>query len=240
MKLLWVGSLVVAGIAALLGLLWLSGAYDTRGLIFVGSPEVYTRERLVNDRYDQDFWLHGQLKRLDESTAMLTSVIRQKVGVGVNLEIGAGDAPGSGAPGTGDGTTPGDVTIEMPFDQEFLIRASVRDAIRQLILENLLDDRHDLTGNSVYGLKFDMTVVAGDRTYASAFVKASIKARQLFSEEGPGSGTGGGRGPAEDPGSDEIGGAAACQAVLRQHDQQHRGAGEEPAPHQLHALQSLD
>ena len=203
MKRVWVGSLVVAGVAALLSLMWLTGAYDTRGMIFVGSPEVYTRERLVNDRYDQDFWLHSQLKRLDNSTALLTSVVRNKVNVGVNVDIGGGDAAGAGGAGTVGADTGGDVTVEMPFDQEFLIRASVRDAIRQLILENLLDDRHDLTGNSVYGLKFDMSVIAGDRTYASAFIKASIKARQLFSEEGPGSGTGGGRGPANNSDTDQ-------------------------------------
>lgn len=198
MKKFGIWTLVVAGVAVLLGLLWLGGAYDTRGQIFVGSPEVYTRERLVNDRYDQDFWLHSQLKRLDESTALLTSVVRGKTSVGVNIDVGGGDAGGGGAGGgAGSGDTGGDVSVEMPFDQEFLIRASVRDAIRQLILENLLDDRHDLTGNSVYGLKFDLTVVAGNRTYASAFVKASIKARQLFAEEGPGSGTGTGRGPAQ-------------------------------------------
>ncbi len=194
MKRFGIGTLVVGGLALLLGLLWLGGAYDTRGLIFVGSPEVYTRERLVNDRYDQDFWLHSQLKRLDQSTALLTSVVRGKTSVGVTVDMGGGEAGGASG-GSSEGG--GDVTVEMPFDQEFLIRASVRDAIRQLILENLLDDRHDLTGNSVYGLKFDVTVIAGKRTYASAFVKASIKARQLFSEEGPGSGTGGGRGPAQ-------------------------------------------
>ena len=53
-----------------------------------------------------------------------------------------------------------------PFDQDFLIRSGIRDAIRQLILENLLDDRHDLTGNSVYGLKFDISVIPGNQTYS--------------------------------------------------------------------------
>ncbi len=200
-----IGAAVVAAIAALLAVLWVGGAYDTRGLIFVGSPEVYTRERLVNDRYDQDFWLHSQLDRLDRSTALLTSVVRDHVGVSGGAAIGGAGGEVSAPPATGTGGSPlGDVTIEMPFDQEFLIRASVRDAIRQLILENLLDDRHDLTGNSVYGLKFDVTVVAGKRTYDSAFVRASIKAKQLFAEEGPGSGTGRGQGPARDPSSTET------------------------------------
>jgi hypothetical protein len=34
---------------------------ETTGRIYVDSPEVYTRERLVNDRYDQDYWLRQRL-----------------------------------------------------------------------------------------------------------------------------------------------------------------------------------
>ena len=39
----------------------------TTGRIYVESPGVYTRERLVNDRYSQDFWLKSQLMLLDQS-----------------------------------------------------------------------------------------------------------------------------------------------------------------------------
>ena len=34
------------------------------GKIFVDSPEIYTRERLVNDRFRQDAWLRGVLSRM--------------------------------------------------------------------------------------------------------------------------------------------------------------------------------
>ena len=34
----------------------------TFGVIHVDSPEIYTRERLVNDRYDQDHWLRQKLR----------------------------------------------------------------------------------------------------------------------------------------------------------------------------------
>ena len=184
------GLLALAALVAiivLIGLLYLVGAFNTYGTIFVGSPEVYTRERLVNDRYDQDFWLHNQLALLDQSNSLVTSVVRSNVGVGAKAVISASDtappaaAPPAGGPAANPPPAEG-VTVQMPFDQEFLIRAGVRDAIRQLILENLLDDRHDLTGNSVYGLKFDMTVLAASRTYDPAFVRVSVKAKELFSQ----------------------------------------------------------
>ncbi len=36
---------------------------STYGLIYIDTPEVYTRERLVNDRFQQDAWLRRQLNR---------------------------------------------------------------------------------------------------------------------------------------------------------------------------------
>jgi hypothetical protein len=231
---------VVAAVAVLFAVLWGAGAYNTRGLIFIGSPEVYTRERLVNDRYDQDFWLHSQLDLLDETTALLTSLARDTVSIGGSVEIGGADPPAVGTDG-GDAPAPAlpDITLQMPFDQQFLIRAGVRDAIRQLILENLLDDRHDLTGNSVYGLKFDISVIAGGSTYASAFVRASVKARQLFSEEGPQSGTGKGMGTgvgaADDPDSDEIG----LPRHVRQYFNSTISDIEQKTKHPLHTSYSL-
>lgn len=163
--------LFAAGLAA-----YLPRLSNTHGSIFVGSPEIYTRERLVNDRYDQDYWLHRQLALLDVSDDLLTGSSRSSINAGLNAGTAApADAPAPAAQAA--------VPESMPFDQQFLIRAGVRDAIRQLILENLLDDRHDLTGNSVYGLKFDLTVIAGAQTYDSAFAKVSVTAKSLFSEE---------------------------------------------------------
>ena len=42
-----------------------SAKNDPSGLILVGTPEVSTRERLVNDRLTQDHWLREQLKASD-------------------------------------------------------------------------------------------------------------------------------------------------------------------------------
>ena len=41
-------------------------SYATSGDILVDTPKVYTRERLVNDRFQQEAWLQDQLDRTDE------------------------------------------------------------------------------------------------------------------------------------------------------------------------------
>jgi len=49
-----------------------------------------------------------------------------------------------------------------------------REQIRSLMIENQLDDRHDLRGNSLYRLRFDATVLPGGNTRASAKVTISV------------------------------------------------------------------
>jgi hypothetical protein len=190
---------------------WLIGP---AGRIYVNSPGVYTRERLLNDRNDQDFWLRGQLKALDEYRVIdYATVAREQGSFGTgakdqqtgdplppNYDSGATPpAPGSPLPAPGiappasptapaqayDPKTDPTVRPMLSFVDAYTIRAAARDKIRQSVLENLLDDRHDLTGNSVYGLKFDTTVYPGRFTAGRAFVRLSITAGQseLFREE---------------------------------------------------------
>lgn len=146
--------------------------FSTTGKIYVDSPEVYTRERLVNDRYDQDHWLREQLKKLDNAKSLLTGIETRRI-------VG-GYGKGELRPETQE---PQYETLGVPFDQQFRIQSGVRDKIRQLVLENMLDDRHDLTGNSVYGLKFDMTVVPGENTHKRAFARISFSIDPLVKDE---------------------------------------------------------
>jgi len=172
------------------------------GAIIVSSPQVYTRERLVNDRYDQAHWLATQMHDLDASGDLLTGeVVEEKsysANAGVTIPssavygailklLGANASNGNqsdtatskdvgaAVPQKSSDTEvpkqnavspePSPVTPSdrgdrhLPFDLQFLIRNSIRDSIRELALENALDDRHDLRGNSIYGLKFDTTVI---------------------------------------------------------------------------------
>lgn len=151
------------------------------GKVYVSSPGVYTRERLVNDRNDQDFWLREQLQLLDDAQIGFSTVtsndlrLRADVAATPGGGAGAGELPAGETAGKGasDGQ-PAPAQPSLSFLDGFAIRTAARDSIRQSILENLLDDRHDLTGNSVYGLKFDTTVIPGKFTTGRAFVRLSI------------------------------------------------------------------
>lgn len=139
---------------------------ETYGQIFVESPEIYTRERLVNDRYNQDYWLRNQLTKLEDSADLFS----QKRAEMLNVWYGA-NRPEAPAPPT---------QLEAPpFEKEFELRSAMRDRIRQMILENLLDDRHDLTGNSVYGLKFDTAIIPGRNTHAQAIIKVRLSFEKM-------------------------------------------------------------
>ena len=167
------------------------GPFSTRGAIYVDSPEIYTRERLVNDRYDQDFWLREQLGELDKPHNLVTATIDESVAGGVAVGISSPAAVSKTSSATVDsaehGKEEGSSKVRppegfppLPFDQDFRIRAAIRDTIRQLMLENMLDDRHDLTGNSVYGLKFDTTVIPGSNTRERAFVRVMLVVKDPF------------------------------------------------------------
>lgn len=157
-------------------------APETYGRIYVESPEVYTRQRLVNDRLAQDAWLNRQLETIDaETSRFIEAWSEQRLELDVALRAGSGTPAqaSAAAPADEDGDTPGTAaapastatlapwwaeTPETPFQVLFDLKASARDKIRQLILENALDDRHDLSGNTVYGLKFDTAIVPGSNT----------------------------------------------------------------------------
>jgi len=148
------------------------------GSIHVDSPEVYTRERLVNDRYEQDYWLREQLRLLNQVTP--GDLAAGRLFTGARIDIG--DRPAGGD----DGASPaGDVNVDrLDFRDRYEVLSGIRDMLRQQILENMLDDRHDLTANSVYGLKFDTTVIPGKNTYRRAFVEVELKPVDLFLHEG--------------------------------------------------------
>jgi hypothetical protein len=148
----------------------------TFGVIHVDSPEIYTRERLVNDRYDQDHWLRQKLKDLDATGNLVEgSVITARLAtVSVGAPNGEGDNQDAAVTQQVTQKEHTEPAGQLAFGEEFHVKMALRDEIRQQILENMLDDRHDLSGNSVFGLKFDSTIVPGARTTSSAFVDVEI------------------------------------------------------------------
>ena len=170
--------MLVLAVIALIALHFLSvitipfPPFTTKGKIYVDSPEVYTRERLVNDRYNQDYWLRKQLEKLDNLDIQL---VREQRSTTLDVQIAKSDMLESPAESVGSSGR-----NQLTFDQEFRVVTGIRDMIRQLILENMLDDRHDLTGNSVYGLKFDTTVIPGANTRLRAYVHVNLTIDKLF------------------------------------------------------------
>jgi len=259
----------------------------TLGLIHVDRAEIYTRERLVNDRLEQERWLRAQLARTDQLAFGIDGVsdLRSFMGLSSSTELqysplamelrrtqlqseiaGLGrteqlqrleqekqllqlqqeiaalrgngsmmaaaeadgnengdngngngdkdDAAGNGDANGGDGNgadasagsgsdltgtapptltnridtivanfdkyfaDPGDATISglksSPIDT-FRDRLAYREEVRNALIENSLDDAHDLRGNTLYRLKFDTTVVPDGRdASALAYVNVTL------------------------------------------------------------------
>lgn len=195
---------------------WLRGP---TGTIYVSSPGVYTRERLVNDRNGQDYWLRKQLDAIDSEPTFSAVSARnsslsniasteaaekqnekpasptsdQTIGIpgivipdaGAQALAEAAKEAQQAASKQADAVAPEKVVPKLSFSNRYRLQSAERDLIRQDILENLLDDRHDLTGNSIYGLKFDTSVYPGKYTEGRAYVRVSIVASQsdLAAEE---------------------------------------------------------
>ena len=63
------------------------GAGTSLGEIYIDSPEIYTRERLVNDRFREDAWLKEMLKLLSGEDAALQGFISTSVGESKSVDL---------------------------------------------------------------------------------------------------------------------------------------------------------
>lgn len=173
-----------------------SGPGTTFGRIYVDTPEVYSRERLVNDRFRQDEWLRKKLNENPEQglQGSMASSSRQDTTVGLALSFPQAPSPGdTQSPDSPETPEPinspkpptptkhkleKSAALQDPSDTPI---AQLRDAmayreeVRNEILENQLDDRHDINGNTLYRLKFDATVVPENDTSAYAMIEVTIK-----------------------------------------------------------------
>lgn len=162
---------------------------STYGRILVDSPEVYTRERMVNDRFRQEAWLLEQLKKLtDEKPGNQGAVAQQtsrKRNAGVSL--GPSDAQATDSIAVADAETgqrePEAAQPQLTPIESFRGHQSVREEVRNALIENQLDDRHDLGGNTLYRLKFDATIIPGNDTSAWAQINVRFKRNEASEDE---------------------------------------------------------
>jgi hypothetical protein len=164
------------------------GNPPTFGDIHVNTPKVYTRERLVNDRFRQQAWLELQLQRTEEllqshafagvegqSTRRERQDSSIAVGLGAKAPESDAQTAKGGSPTAPQGVKPErDAFLPDPIDQ-FRDAFAYRDDIRAELMRTQLDDRHDLQGNTLYRLDFDVAITPGDNTHASANITVQVE-----------------------------------------------------------------
>ncbi|MEM7303240.1 MAG: hypothetical protein AAF468_19335 [Pseudomonadota bacterium] len=144
---------------------------STKGTVWIETPQIYTRERLVNDRFREKAWLEQRLENLDETEGLITSLGKTTLAAKI-----AG------------GTEPAKATAETPATPDLAKAAKLVDAldafekirnrrarIRTALIENELDDRHDLGANSLYMFNFGAAVAAGPRTRNPLLIKMHVE-----------------------------------------------------------------
>jgi hypothetical protein len=175
---------------------------ETSGQIFVNGPQVYTRERLVNDRYQEDAWLNKMLEATSHDdkfgdkfgyrlvtesrdTDQLVATLRAKL-VPPAVTPPAPDTPAKPIPpdAGSDQILKEQLSPRINPSPTYQLQAlrAYREQIRVLLIENQLDDRHDLRGNSLYRLRFDATVLPGNNTHAAVKVFVRITPRDFFTD----------------------------------------------------------
>jgi hypothetical protein len=161
------------------------GEKTTLGRIFVDTPEIYTRERLVNDRFLQDAWLSRELERDAVPGHQTFSDRRSAFFRAGGAGEGAAAAAADSAKTTGEDK---EGELRLSSRAQLLEAVDYRDVVRNLAIENQLDDRHDLNGNSLYKFKFDAAVLPGTNTQASAQISIRLRGPSFLAtsrEEGP-------------------------------------------------------
>ena len=158
---------VAVGAAAIIAIMFFvpnpfSGQGD--GLILLETPQVFTRGRLVNDRATEQAWLEDQLKRTGEllekgrfANPEAFRYLQRMLSFGVN----SGGATTSSPPAVDEELRKRLASLDVkptPLEQ-FEDASRYRTAIRNALMSTVLDDRHDIEGNTIYRLNFNVSVL---------------------------------------------------------------------------------
>ncbi len=158
---------------------------ETEGEILVDEPKVYTRERLVNDRFTEEAWLNEQLEDIKSanfrtSQAKMSGVNSQHSDVALKAAKSDGNATKSEQPSNTSTQTDTAVLEKAQSDiapsptDTFSEMLDYRDKVRNELMRIQLDDRHDIEGNTLYRLNFDAAIIPGANTHATAAIQVTI------------------------------------------------------------------
>lgn len=139
----------------------LTGTGPRGGLLFIEAPQVYTRERLVNDRFDQANWLNHELEvsERDSAAARLQAAARVlDLHSRIDISLASAAAPKAEAAAEDNKAALPD---RVQLDQMVALdrRLEYRNKVRSELMDTLLDDSHDLDGNTLYRFNFDTVVM---------------------------------------------------------------------------------
>jgi hypothetical protein len=149
---------------------WVTGSEP--GQITLSQPLVYTRERLVDDRLEQINWLNQRLRALDREIEPAFQSTEGRIersralGAGLTTQAGAS----SNAP-MGPAKPPLLETTMSRFQQMNLYR----EALRVERMRAILDDRHDIAGNTVFQLSFEATVLPSRSGKGAGIIALQIR-----------------------------------------------------------------
>jgi hypothetical protein len=151
------------------------------GIVIVDSPEVYSRERLINDRFRQVSWLEQEL---DESPNLAfgnqaISDLHQIMGLdtkigNTNVNDAGKNAEGSPADSSDNENSKSERGTSVSPSERFRDIRAYREELRTEMMETLLDDRHDIKGNTLYRLKFDTTVLPDENTEKLVVIQVKL------------------------------------------------------------------
>lgn len=163
-------------------------ARPTSGLILVDEPQVYTRERLVNDRLREATWLQDLLFGTPALAAQ-----QQFGGAHVSISddqvfearisrkaLGQSEQPAGGtekADHVAGGSSPADTTPNRPSSapvDRFIDEERYRTLIRSALMATQLDDQHDIQGNTLYRLSFGVSMLPSSNSRSVAVVAGQI------------------------------------------------------------------
>ncbi|QQO56643.1 MAG: hypothetical protein N838_28040 [Thiohalocapsa sp. PB-PSB1] len=175
-RLLLVAALLVLAGYSLWRLGWSGGVinglfpYASEARIYVEPPQVYTRERLVNDRFRELNWLESRLELLESTADRAPSQRSSRTIERGLLALRDTDGADVSRSGTVQTSTPGQGALDQndAFDLDFQRRL----AVRAEIMNTLLDDGHDLAGSTLYRLNFDVSIIP--RRHATGFGLVAI------------------------------------------------------------------
>jgi hypothetical protein len=159
------------------------------GIILVSHPEIFTRERLVNDRLEHINWVNSLVRRLDGEQPGTFQASQGTVWSNRNSTLSMTGAesglverppPSRSSPAAQATTTA--AASEQPSEvrpsslNDFHQRNLYRNELRAERMRSMLDDRHDIAGNTILQLNFNATVVPtnpGKRGFALVAVRLS-------------------------------------------------------------------